>query len=91
VADASGCLESDWSDGMSDKVYEIHTVTDFLAVPLDRLPACLDDFTTWCAIAQLVIAEGNPSVKMLTDAFRWIDDGKDEQHIQVTMRHAAAE
>lgn len=76
--------------------YTIRTVNDFLAIPADRLAACLEDLASAIEIhraaAGLVraVAEGlRQGVSIPDDAFTmpcftWIDDG--ERNATVIMR-----
>lgn len=66
--------------------YMIHSVSDFLAVPPERLSVCLDDFAVFLAMAighaefETLVQEGMKmpagSVRLRRDVFHWVDDGK---------------
>lgn len=60
---------------MSEKRYEIRTVADFAAIPVEKLDACLLDFDGWLRFrAAVKLLQG---VEMHDpDVFPWIDDGK---------------
>lgn len=61
--------------------YEFRTVADFIALPYDKLDACLTDFRAWCLLItgfrDDVRLGGTLSIKN-GDVFTWIDDGKHE-------------
>lgn len=73
---------------MSEPItYEIRTVEDFLAVPVERLDVCLMEFATWLGVRhlagtleQLIGARTHPSS---IGVFAWTDDGKGEIRINV--------
>lgn len=70
---------------MTDKIYKIKSIEDFLQVPADRLVACLEEFKVWCEITTPLI-EGtramasaigvNESDLKFSHGFTWIDDGE---------------
>jgi hypothetical protein len=66
------------SDGQEDRttkppMYEIATVTDFLAVPEDRLPDCLEEFAGYLSAARSYASL--PGVQAV-GPFVWRDDGQ---------------
>ena len=54
--------------------YEIHQLTDFSTVPIDRLDACLADFKQWVLCHRVLKTYG------LEEGYKvsmtWTDDGK---------------
>ena len=65
---------------MKAKEYEIRSVRDFLAVPEDKIKACLDEFATAIALGRVLAvgvetATGKPPHDPFS-CFTWIDDGK---------------
>ncbi len=69
------------------KAYEIRSVRDLLAIPDDKLEACLVDLAAWARIMRLAQEGGEAGVcvrvmdlpgKCSLDRFVWIDDGKHE-------------
>jgi len=67
--------------------YNIQTLTDFLKVPPDRLPACIKDFAAFLELARSVddiaVAITKATGKLVTPDksatglwFIWIDDGE---------------
>ena len=72
------------------KTYSIRTVSDFLALPPEKIAACLTDFEAWLQLVHgaLAVIKAQPeSIRMntATDVFPWIDDGK---HIAtLTVQH----
>lgn len=66
--------------------YELRTVADFMALPPEKMDACLLDFAAWLAMHMKAreIA-GQFRIATPTDVFAWVDDGK---HIAtVTLSH----
>ena len=63
--------------------YRIEKLADFLAVPPDRLAACLEEFIDWCEVYRnteallRTLATDHPADKPIVamEAFLWIDDG----------------
>lgn len=64
--------------------YRISTIADFLAVPEDKIDACLADFKQWISIAREPstletaiddLAGAPGSTKFMTVGFTWVDDG----------------
>ena len=53
--------------------YEIKTVEDFFAVPVDKLQPLLTDFATFLMLGHEF--EGSRIVKFDKSAFIWVDDG----------------
>ena len=68
---------------MSAPEYPVKTVTDFLAVPADKIDACLADFAMWVRMCHMK-AEIDAGIEGLlgvalplrTDSFLWVDDGQ---------------
>lgn len=73
--------------------YEIRTVADFMAIPIEKLDDCLHDFDTWLGIQHFAREVGpklSAEFKMRDvpgecgpDRFIWIDDGKHVATISV--------
>jgi len=70
--------------------YKIEHVRDLLAVPEDRLDACLEELKDYLALAremqeltkvvgEIVGADGSSTI----GAFTWIDDGKHERTVRI--------
>lgn len=72
---------------VTDRI-EIKTVADFFAIPAEKRAHCLRDFATWLAMASEAKAffAGIEGVIMPTDTFIWLDDGKHDAHIHITVR-----
>jgi len=74
--------------------YRLESIGDFLKVPKDRLAACLSEFRDFLDVTRDVIGladtlgeiTGSGYVGARVGAFTWIDDGKKEQTIRVTVR-----
>ncbi len=71
--------------------YRIEKILDFLKVPEDRLPICLEEFATFLGVARANIALTDMLAKSLTmentttiQAYTWIDDGK--QNITINIK-----
>jgi hypothetical protein len=60
--------------------YKIKHVRDFLEVPSDRLDACLEEFKVFLALVRPF-----PTSLFEVNAFEWIDDGKNNVDIQITL------
>ena len=66
--------------------YTMTTVADFLAVPEDRIDACLSEFATFLRVAPHHVAllesvsdalVGEGAIKFpLVNKFQWVDDGE---------------
>jgi hypothetical protein len=75
--------------------YPISSVADFLAVPEDKVDACLADFKSWISLARhssvistmLDAIAGAPDVcTFLNHSFIWIDNGiPGLRHIDITV------
>ena len=66
---------------------EIRTVVDFFAVPAEKRAHCLKDFAMWLemvAAAKSMFGDIE-GVHLPIDKFQWIDDGKHDAHIHVTV------
>lgn len=63
--------------------YEIRTVEDFCAVPIERLDVCLEEFRTCLALA-LTARLVAPQTKL--DRFTWVDDGEKNINANVTVQ-----
>jgi hypothetical protein len=59
--------------------YEIKNLLDFLRVPEDKICKCLLDFEVWCAVARV----GQKMGATVMGRFVWIDDGKQNAHINI--------
>ena len=55
------------------KRYEIKTVEDFFAVPVDKLQPLINDFATFLMLGHEF--EGSHIVKFDKSGFIWVDDG----------------
>lgn len=64
------------------KDYEIRTVADFFAVPVEDRGDCLQDFASWIAMTTLGRAF-QPFVSAPTDVFRWTNDGRHDMNVTV--------
>lgn len=79
--------------------YEIRTIHDFLAIPEDRLDACLRDFKEWIAMGGAIkdliqTADGTVKVEQLLPNLIWIDDGSvglSQVSIKVAIKPAPTE
>ncbi len=60
--------------------YRIEHVRDFLTVPPERLDACLSEFKVFLALTRTV-----PTSLFKVNAFEWIDDGKTNVDIKITL------
>ena len=56
--------------------YDIRTIKDFLAVPVEKRESMLFDFLHWMMICDEVVAKFTPEELQIGDYFRWVDDGK---------------
>lgn len=54
--------------------YEIKAITDLLAVPEDKIDACLADLRQWIDFARET-AEIREMFGAITESFVWVDDG----------------
>lgn len=65
---------------MDAKTYTIRTPKDFLRVPEDRLPECLQEFGLWLAVGRACegLLGDIPIANDPFETFVWIDDGKGE-------------
>ena len=73
------------------KTYEINTFADFLKIPADKLPMCLDQFKetllTSKAIYDLVNLLGQKDIKDFVQLpMKWIDDGKQNINIKISAK-----
>lgn len=69
--------------------YEIRTLADFIAVPSDKREHCLRDFAAWCECIELAKTLGEivgGGVIPDTSVFAWIDDGKSDAHVTITVQ-----
>jgi len=71
--------------------YRIEKILDFLKVPENRLPICLEEFATFLGVARANIALTDMLAKSLNmentttiQAYTWIDDGK--QNMTITIK-----
>ncbi len=71
------------------KTYEIRTVDDLLAVPDERLEACLIDLAAYVRIVRTSVQLGEDVARLLDipglcgpGRFVWIDDGMHEARLQ---------
>ena len=79
------------------KSYRIATLDDFLAVPEDRLAACLEEFADWCEVSRRTeavlrtLVPDHPADKPLLAAlaFEWTDDGA--RHVTMSLSFAAGD
>ena len=63
--------------------YKIERISDFLAVPPERLMACWIEFGKWLVLANEIKDAGDPYM------FVWIDDG--DTKLAVSLRDHAGE
>lgn len=63
---------------MTHATYPLRTISDFLAIPPERIPACLEQFAVW-----LQLVHDNPDAGIVTDVVEWKDDDADELVIVV--------
>lgn len=63
---------------MSAPKYHINTVMDFLAVPPERRPDCLNDFYLWLRLVETSSRLVRDLPIEIDPEFVWIDDDKNE-------------
>lgn len=68
---------------MSGKRYDINTVDDFLKVPEDRLPLCLQEFLVFLKIIRR--AHAIEVVKIQPTTYKWIDDDEHIAHVKLSV------
>ncbi len=59
-----------------NKEYRVESVTDFLSIPVEKIPAMLNDFQQWLLLAHMV--RQNEELNKLIKPevyFVWVDDG----------------
>jgi hypothetical protein len=66
--------------------YTIRNIADFASVPADRLDDMLTDFSIFLRFHADVAALGLNAVTQRRDEFVWIDDGKHDAHVNITLR-----
>lgn len=68
--------------------YHIESLKDFLKVPVERREACMAEFIMWLAMVDLwdVVADTIPEPIPYEAAFTWIDDGKNNVEINVSVK-----
>lgn len=72
---------------MSDQ-YQIKAITDLLAIPEDKVDACLADLKQWIEFARAT-AGLRALLGATTESFIWVDDGAvGISAIQVTVKGA---
>jgi hypothetical protein len=71
--------------------YEIRTVADFYAVPESRRGLCLHDFRLWLDVMSGLrgLLGDIAGVHARTDVFQWIDDGKHDAEVNITVHDGA--
>jgi hypothetical protein len=68
------------------KEYIIRSVSDFLSIPIDRLDACLAEFTEAVRVARSLKEVSNtidPKLHFSWHELKWVDDDKNEAHISI--------
>ena len=74
----------------SGKQYTIRTVGDFVAVPEDRVAACLAEFAEFLTLArevsELTRAAGGVVVHCEFPEYTWIDDGRRDVSVMLETR-----
>ena len=61
------------------KTYEIKTIADFMAVPVDRIDECLAELRVAIALSHEMARLANMTATL--KKFSWIDDGKSDYSI----------
>jgi hypothetical protein len=67
--------------------YELKVFNDFLKVPVDRLPKCLEEFGEAVLMAAMAneLAHGMDQPSVEFRGMTWNDDGKDELTIKISV------
>lgn len=67
--------------------YELRTISDFVALPPDKIGPCLMDFAEWLRVVYVAThlpPEAGVRVNTPIDVFGWVDDGKHVMTLTVT-------
>lgn len=62
--------------------YDIEKLSDFLRVPVEKLPICLGEFQVWLSLAR----DAKYCGVTYRERFKWIDDGKTNVNMSLTFK-----
>lgn len=68
--------------------YYFKTVADMQAVPIDKLEAFTTDLRLWLELHRIADASGALKATTPTDVFAWIDDGKHDVRVNISIAKA---